>query len=290
MREVQSPPVAGVPFVHALSFDLEFAPAGIPWSGTAASQPAVHVRHVLGSIEAPGAAVVLDSPPYFTYYRHRDGALAVRMGSPLNPTMLLVERHAGYEYELRYERQPTAPVYTGVRDVISFTVAMAQRRRALVTHSCAFIDRRTGLGVVCPGVSGAGKSTLTGLLRDAGEDVDLLTDDRAVVTLGEEPRLWGTPWPGMMAVAGTGSAPLGLVVAIRHAATPSWRPLSPVEASHLLLATMALPLWDPILLGDALGWIDDLTRRVKFIEYAYPRTAESARGLVRDVLPGCLQG
>jgi hypothetical protein len=168
-------------------------------------------------------------------------------------------------------------------ELATFSFALAARGVGLIAHACGFVTP-DGRGVLFPGVSGTGKTTLARLVSAHAPDVELLTDDRAIVTLhGNALRVWGSPWPGAARIAGAGNGPLETVVFIRHGASRTLREVPPREAFRRIVNTLSMPLWEPARCGRALEIIDAVVTRTTLVEAEYPPTAEAARWLVGEL-------
>jgi hypothetical protein len=188
----------------------------------------------------------------------------------------------GSQYVVRYAEPPHAPIVALQSELTAFSFALAARGFGLSAHSCAFILPE-GSGVLCPGMSGAGKTTLARLLRDNAPAVDVLTDDRAIVTLEDRLTLWGSPWPGAARVAGSESAPLSAVMFIRHGNAVALRDVSPGEAFRRMANSLSMPLWEPARCGRALEIVDAIVSHATLVEAAYPPTAHAARRVMREL-------
>ena len=137
--------------------------------------------------------------------------------------------------------------------------------------------------MLCPGRSGAGKTTLARLLRDNAPAIDLLTDDRAIVTLEDGLTLWGSPWPGAARVAASGGAPLAAVMFIRHGNSVALRDVPSGEAFRRIVSSLSMPLWEPARCGRALELVDAIVSGTIVVEATYPPTADAARRVTREL-------
>jgi hypothetical protein len=168
-------------------------------------------------------------------------------------------------------------------ELTAFSFALAARGLGLIAHSCAFV-LPDGPGVLCPGRSGAGKTTLARLLRDNAPAIDLLTDDRAIVTLEDGLTLWGSQWPGAARVAASGGAPLAAVMFIRHGNSVALRDVpSGGEVPVAYVASLSMPLWEPARCGRALELVDAIVSGTIVVEATYPPTADAARRVTREL-------
>ena len=196
------------------------------------------------------------------------------------PEQLLITVKPGFSYELRYKEAPTVPVMQSARDLPILTLALAARANALLVHACALL-LGDGSGVLCPGVSGSGKSTLARLLSKAGAPVELLSDDRVVLTAREgDLRIWGTPWPGDAFAASERDGALRAIVFFARGKVRAIRALRPAEAARRLFSLVGMVVWDPSMVEQALSVVDRAVCGAPVYEATYEPTIESARWLV----------
>ena len=292
LRAVGVAPVAGIPIVHELLDGIELERRDmVPWTGTAALGAALLIRHELGDATSGDMHPVLDVPPWCTFHVDRDGEPASLFHGIFGEVdRLLMCDDPGATYVVRYAAPPREPVVALQSELAAFSFALSARGLGLIAHSCAFVTP-AGDGVLCPGVSGTGKTTLARLLSAYSGNVRLLTDDRAIVTLvGDDLRVWGSPWPGAARIAGTGDAPLRTVMFIRHAASCEARPVSPRDAFRRIVNTLSMPLWEPARCGRALEIVDAIVSNAELVEIGYPPTAEAATWLMRRFLPDVALG
>jgi len=278
-RTFELAPVAGVPIVHELydGIELERRDA-VEWSGTAASRGPIVIRHELGDARPLGMQSVLSVPPWCTFYLDGAGEPASLFHAVFGEVdRLLSCVEPGHTYAVRYASAPTEPVVALQAELTSVSFALAARGTGLIAHSCAFVSA-SGAGVLCPGISGTGKTTLARLLADVAPEVQLLTDDRAIVTLEDgELGLWGSPWPGAARIAGAGNAPLSTIVFIRHGSSCGAREVPARDAFRRIVNTLSMPLWEPARVGGALDIVDALVSRTRIVEIAFPPTKTGAR-------------
>ena len=271
-----------MPVRHERERGIEFA-AAPEWRGSAATEPPVVVRHVVGDVSVEGLAKRFDASPSCAYL-DRDGEVVVQFRGPTAavPDQLLLTVRAGYEYELRYAAPPASPMYQHAKDRTIFSMALAHRGRGYIAHACGFLLGSTG--VLCPGLPSAGKSTLARLLGSSGVGVYRLSDDRIALTREASGlRAWGTPWPGDERVIGAGDGRLGAIVLLRHAASTGLTDVDRRQAARRVMETLVLPLWDRTLLPGALEYVDRLIDEIPVLELAYPPTVEAATWFVREL-------
>ena len=278
--------VAGIPLLLEIDAGLVLRPEPPPpWAGSRLVEEPITLRHAVGDCSTAALRQVLAPSPSSSYYVDEAGEVAVafRSNVAVMPPVLLRTIRPGLEYEVRYAFPPPQVTRRGRADFSALAFALGQRRRGFFAHSCGFL-LPDGAGVLCPGVSGTGKTTLARLLGQLDAGVELLSDDRTVVTRdGEGARLWGSPFPGEAAVAGAGDGPLRAIVFPRHGTTFQVEEVAPTAAARRLRDTLALPLWSPDELADALDLLDRIVSTTLLLEIAYPPTAESARRLVDAV-------
>jgi hypothetical protein len=282
---VAVPPVAGMAIVHELmdGIALERRDA-VEWCGTEPTAPPIVIRHELGDARALDMRPVLDVPPWCTFHVDARGEPASHFHAIFGEVdRLLCCEDPGSTYVVKYGAPPREPVVALQSELAAYSFALSARGVGLIAHACAFVTAE-GAGVLCPGVSGTGKTTLARLLVDGVHEVDVLTDDRAIVTLdGDALTVWGSPWPGAARIAGAGAAPLETVVFIRHSETTAIGPVTPGDAFRRILNTMSMPLWEPARCGRALEILDAIVSRATLIEASYPPTSEAARWLAGEL-------
>lgn len=277
-------PVAGVAIVHELLDGIELEKAtAVDWHGTAESLQPVVIRHELGDVSTRHMTRVLDVPPWCTFHVDERGEPASLFHAVFGEVdRLLSSEEPGARYVVRYGAPPQAPIVALQSELTAFSFALAARGLGLIAHSCAFV-LPDGPGVLCPGRSGAGKTTLARLLRDNAPAIDLLTDDRAIVTLEDSLTLWGSPWPGAARVAASGGAPLAAVMFIRHGNSVALRDVPSGEAFRRIVGSLSMPLWEPARCGRALELVDAIVSGTIVVEATYPPTADAARRVTREL-------
>lgn len=281
---VRVAPVAGIALMHELADGIELESRGaVEWHGTPEAHPPVVIRHELGDARPDGMAAVLHVPPWCTFHVDHRGEPASLFHAVFGEVdRLLSCEEPGRRYVVRYASPPREPVVSLQSELTAYSFALSARGLGLIAHSCAFV-LPCGNGVLCPGMSGAGKTTLSRLLSDHAPDVDLLTDDRAIVTLDDGLTIWGSPWPGAARIAGGGPAPLRMVMFLRHGKAASLRPVKSADAFRRILNTLSMPLWEPSRCGRALEIVDAIVSRATLVEATYPPTAEAAGWLACEL-------
>jgi len=277
-------PVAGIAITHELMDGIELESAvTVDWQGTKEAARPLVIRHEVGDVSTRRMTKVLDVPPWCTFHRHERGEPASHFHAVFGEVDRLLSCEApGSRYVVRYGEAPHSPVVALQSELTTFSFALAARGAGLIAHACAFILPE-GAGVLCPGMSGAGKTTLARLLRDNAPAIDLLTDDRAIVTLEDRLTLWGSPWPGSARVTGSGQAPLSAVMFIRHGRAVALRAVSPGEAFRRMVNSLSMPLWEPARCGRALEIVDAIVSQAALLEAAYPPRADAARRVTREL-------
>ena len=285
MRVAHVPPVAGVPIAHELTGTLQLEQRdAVAWAGTHGTESPLVIQHEVGDARPDRMVTVLTVPPWCNFQLDDAGEPAAHFHAVLGE----VDRHLttvvpGSVYRVRYAAPPREPIVAFQSELTAYSFALAARGTGLIAHACAFISA-SGEGVLCPGVSGTGKTTLAQLLGRAHASVELLTDDRAIVTLtSDSVRLWGSPWPGAARIAGTASAPLTTVVFIRRGASVARREVAPNEAFRRILNTLSMPLWEPARCGRALEIVDAIVSNARLLELTYPPTEAAAEWLANEV-------
>ena len=277
-------PVAGVAIHHELTDGIELEGHALAdWTGTEAALPPLVIRHELGDANPTGMNAVLAVPPWCTFHVDERGEPASLFHAVFGEVdRLLSCEEPGAKYVVRYGAAPREPVVALQSELTAYSFALAARGLGLIAHSCAFV-LPSGHGVLCPGMSGAGKTTLARLLQDNEPAIEVLTDDRAIVTLDDRLTLWGSPWPGAARIAGGGSAPLSMVMFIRHGGSVAMRDVPPAEAFRRIVNTLSMPLWEPSRCGRALEIVDAIVSRAILVEATYAATADAAGQVTRAI-------
>lgn len=293
MTTVALPPIAGIPVEHRLDdFRLSRPESVLPhWSGSRITESPLVIRHRLGDVTVPteGGArsteAIRDGALGAYYMDAEDRPLVLfRAFEGLAPRQLLRTEEPGQRYELIYETTPRNPISQWARDRAIFSLAVAARG-GLVVHACGF-RLPGGSGVIAPGVSGAGKSALARVLAQSGRGVDVLSDDRVVVSPlnGERSlRLWGTPWWSRARAAHPGDAPLRALVIVKWGRGARLRDLSPRDAYKRVLACLALPAWSRPVAELVLERVARLVETVRTVELEYEPSVAAARRTVEEL-------
>ena len=280
-RAVAVAPVAGIGIVHELTAGIEIETRdAIPWRGVEQTAPPIVVRHERGPVTVDGFRRVLDVPPWCTFFLDELEEPAILFHAVFGEVdRLLLCDVPGSSYVVRYGATPSAPVVPLQIELSAYSLALSARGAGLIAHACAFVPPGRG-AVLCPGVSGTGKTTLARLLARVAMPPALLTDDRAIVTAGDDGvRAWGSPWPGAARIAGTAHAPLETVVFLRHGGPAVAREVTPQAAFREIVNALSMPLWEPARCGAALEIVDAVVSGARLIEAAYPPTIEGAQWL-----------
>ena len=264
-------PVGGIEIVHELTEGIRLTDPLTAWAHTPPTTDPITIRHGVGGASVDGLRLVMEVGQRVSYFDDRSGRAAVRILNivPGEPAHVVRTDHEGRAYSVEYEFRPKQAVYRRDIEITSFVHAIAARGNRLMAHGCGAV-LPGGFGAICLGHSGAGKSTAYRMM-DAVSGVRVLNDDRLV--LERRPgifQLWATPWPGTAGIARAGDAPLGVVALIGRGDQRVTRRLDGAEALTRILSTLALPIWDPMLMDAALAAVDDLVARVPVIEMRYP--------------------
>lgn len=277
-------PVAGIGIVHELADGIELAAHCLcEWTGTAENEPPIVIRHEVGDARPTGMTPVLEVPPWCTFHLDGDREPASLFHAVFGEVdRLLVCEEPGTRYVVRYAPRPRDPVIALQSELTTYSFALAARGSGLIAHSCAFV-LPSGRGVLCPGMSGAGKTTLAKLLARQAPDVEVLTDDRAIVAFDEHLTIWGSPWPGAAQIASGESALFAILMFIRHGSGYAIRSVSAGEAFRRVINALSMPLWEPARVGRALEIVDAMVTRAPIVEVTYTPTDDVARHLVADL-------
>ena len=148
----------------------------------------------------------------------------------------------------------TLAVYRKIAEIIPEYNAM------LMHGSCVAVDGKAYLFIA---KSGTGKSTHTRLWREYLKDkVIMVNDDKPLVRLiGDELRIYGTPWDGKHRLSTNTSVPLKAVCILERGKDNSICAVSRGEAYPMLLQQTYRPM-DPEALGRTVKLIDLLSASV----------------------------
>ena len=126
--------------------------------------------------------------------------------------------------------------------MMAFAFAAATQQTLLVHAS---VIRNAGYGYLFTAPSGTGKSTHTHLWYKHIPGSDLMNDDNPVVRIiGDEARIYGSPWSGKTPCYRNISAPIGAITRIEQRPYNEMRRFSPVEAFAALLPAVSSMKWD----------------------------------------------
>ena len=133
-------------------------------------------------------------------------------------------------------------------------------RDTLLLHASALAADGRAYCFAAP--SGTGKSTHARLWRRLlGARAVMIDDDKPLLRVGDEARVYGTPWNGKHRLGGPRSAPLAAICFLTRAPENEIRPLRPAEAWPLLLSQAYRPE-DPEALRKTLLLLDRLAARI----------------------------
>ena len=264
-------PISGIEIIHRADPEIRLEPAHGAWGAEKPTDPPVAISHGIGDVSVDGMRHVMNIGMRVSYFAPVDGGIAIRIRNldPAGPVHLVRVERPGYDYVVSYEFPPEQPAYRRDVEIAAFAHALTVRGTRLMAHGCGVVVG-DGRGVICLGTSGAGKSTASRML-DGYSGIRLLNDDRLVIERRPTGfHLWGTPWPGTAGVARAGDAPLSKIALISQGIRHESRRLSRREALGRVLPTLALPIWDQSLMGEALEFVDELLARVPVVELRYP--------------------
>jgi hypothetical protein len=142
-------------------------------------------------------------------------------------------------------------------DQVVLMIALAGE--GAIVHA-AGVDLR-GKGVILAGQSRAGKTTLSRLCASGG--IPVLSDDRVIIRrVGDELRIFGTPWPGEGRFAENRSVPLAALVFLTKGDENRLKAIPRANAVRRLLPVLSLPWFDRELADLSLDFCTELTARV----------------------------
>lgn len=142
------------------------------------------------------------------------------------------------------------------------------RLGAVVLHACGVV--MDGRGYVFCGRSGIGKTTMARMWRDRG--AVLLNDDRIVLrVIGDEVRLFSSPWHGEEREVKAGNVPLAGFFHLSQAADHRLTPIAGALAGARLVATAIAPFYAADGIALLLEQVDHLTRLAPSYDLAFAR-------------------
>jgi hypothetical protein len=230
--------------------------------------PEVRLRLHRGDPDVAPAAEVFRCPPIWSLAR-RNGLSFVRIYGDLpglERTLVLPDHLESADlYFHGVGPMEEDPFYGPTLELLVLTY-LAQGRGTIL-HSCAVA--RNGVGVAFVGESGAGKSTLARMWARENR-VTILSDDRAIVRkIGEEHRVYGTPWHGEAAFASPLGAKLERIFFLRHGSENSLAECTEASAVARLLTCSFLPHWDAEGMAFSLEFLADLAAAVPCQELTF---------------------
>ena len=142
---------------------------------------------------------------------------------------------------------------------------------------------RGGRGVFCAGVSGAGKTTFMSQCGDGCRFLGL-SDDRVIVRwMGDEPRLFGTPWAGEGGVAERRDVDLAAVLFLHQSRRHELRRIDARQALDQLLATVSILWFDRLRMERAMNACQRIVESLPCYELHF-RPEPAAIDLLDEVL------
>jgi hypothetical protein len=148
------------------------------------------------------------------------------------------------------------------------TIELLAQGRGVEVHACGIVDDVRG-GFLFVGVSGAGKSTM-GQQWSTAPRVQVLSDDRIILRrVGEEIRMYGTPWHGDAALACAESAVLRRVFFLRQGPSNRHTSVRPAEAIARLLGCAFFPFHSRAGVDAGFAALGDVTARVPCHELTF---------------------
>jgi hypothetical protein len=145
-----------------------------------------------------------------------------------------------FEIEKHLERNQTAAIRAGRMEVFESLAVYRKIAEAMIDYDTLLFH---GSAIAVDGIcylfcaeSGTGKSTHTRLWRDYfGDRAVMINDDKPLVQIKDEVRIFGTPWSGKHHLDTNGSAPLKAVVFLHRGETNRIEPISREKALPELL-------------------------------------------------------
>ncbi len=249
--------IAGIRFdfvgVGAEEFSANFLP--FLYSGAADDAAASGARCVVTVSGPDGALRGLKSGKAWSF-ENRAGCAVLHGANPAGDVLWRMSGRFPFE-ELAFAWNPDTFFSTyssachgpyGIIVILALVLRLLDLKGIVLHCSAAVVN---GAGIICTGRSGRGKSTISTLLRREG--VDVLTDERAVIRVGQgELRVYGTPWPSSGMCVLNRSAPLRKLYFLEHGAVNALQPLAAGETLKRLLDVVMVPwmhsdFFDPLI-------------------------------------------
>ena len=124
-------------------------------------------------------------------------------------------------------------------------------------------------GYLFAGIGGAGKTT-TARLWNENPGVRVVNDDHSILRkIGDQFRVYGTPWHGQGGFALAEDAPLKKIFILKQAPANQAVRLSPAKAAAALLVRTFAPLWDAPAMDFTLQFLDDLCQSIPCYELGF---------------------
>lgn len=131
-----------------------------------------------------------------------------------------------------------------------------------------------GEGILFTGPSGMGKSTQAELWR-RWRGAEILNGDRAILQLGNEIKVWGSPYAGSSRIYRNESCPVRAIVLLGQGPQNEIHALSGKEKIAALYPRFLLAQWDENLLHKQLGMLEEVIQRIPVYHFVC-RPDESA--------------
>ena len=158
-------------------------------------------------------------------------------------------------------------------------------RGGVLIHAAGIEIR--GKGYIFPGISGAGKSTLIRQFLGAQRGFRLLSDDRIFLRrIGNDFKMFGTPWPGEAGIALNESAPLSGVFFLQHGEKNDAHRLEPMDVLAKLIPVLSVPWFDEDVMPRILHLCEGLIESVPAYQFQF----KPARDVVQFLETFALNG
>ncbi|MBQ7994100.1 MAG: hypothetical protein IJ252_13835 [Solobacterium sp.] len=162
-----------------------------------------------------------------------------------------------FEIDKHLERNQTAAIRAGRMEVFESLAVYRKIAEAMIDYDTLLFH---GSAIAVDGIcymfcaeSGTGKSTHTRLWREYfGDRAVMINDDKPLVQIRDEVRIFGTPWSGKHHLDKNDSAPLKAVVFLHRGETNRIEPISREKALPELLR-YSYHSNDPVRLQRSIG-------------------------------------
>ncbi|MBP7828641.1 MAG: hypothetical protein KA248_01850 [Kiritimatiellae bacterium] len=263
--------------IAGIRYSLEKSPGGVPMEFGSAhrhflsdGEPDLQFRAVDGPWPAlDGLEKLFDSTSYWSLFKAGDRRVfsffdTVPPYTENRRAVLSADFRSGTVY-CRREVEQKFPLTYPLEELIF--ISALPSFDGVIIHSCGAGDETTGNLFV--GVSGAGKSTMSKVLMK-GTDWKVLSDDRIILRkVGNDFRMFGTPWHGEVDVCENLGLPLRRIYFLKKSPENRAVRWPPAQAAAHLIARSFPPFWDAEGIDRTTGLCAEIATRVPCYELGF---------------------